>query len=121
MSDKPKVLIIDDDEKILRMMRRRLMKSGFDVVTTTNGYEGMDIAIEQQPAVIILDIHMPIINGYDVISQLRAKGYKGKVAACTASVGARDTQKTIDAGCDHFISKPIDLGFEDLIKEIMNG
>ena len=120
MNDKQKVLIIDDEEKILRMMRRRLLKAGFDVITTTNGIEGIDIAMQTNPVIIILDIHMPIINGYDVIRQLRQKGYKGRVAACTASVGARDTQKTIDAGCDYFISKPIDLGFEDRIKEIIN-
>ena len=120
MIDRMKILIIDDDERILRMLKRRLEKNGYEVTTTTNGHIGIDLAFELNPSIIILDIHMPIIDGYDVIKTLRAKGYKGKVTACTASVGARDSQKTIDAGCDYFISKPIDNQFEDRIKEIIN-
>lgn len=113
------ILIIDDDQRILRMLTRRLKKIGANVTTTTNGNIGITRAFELNPDLIILDIHMPIIDGYEVIKSLRAKGYKGKVAACTASIGARDTQKTLDAGCDYFISKPIDTLFEDRIKEII--
>lgn len=113
------ILIIDDDIKIGKMLNRRLKKAGYSVVIADNGELGINTALEINPSLILLDIHMPEMDGYTVIKTLRAHNYSGLVAACSASVSARDTQKTIEAGCNYFISKPIGLDFENNIQTIL--
>jgi CheY-like chemotaxis protein len=115
MAARKKILIIDDDEKISRMYSRRLSKLDLEVTMVNNGEEGIEKAFEILPDLIILDIHMPGMGGLEVIRLLRKKEYKGMVVACSASVTAMDTHKTIDAGCNDFIQKPIDLDFEQRI------
>lgn len=115
MTVKKKVLIIDDDEKISRMYSRRLARLNLDVTIVYNGATGIEKAFELVPDLIILDIHMPGMDGLEVITQLRSHGYTGLVVACSASVSALDTHKTIDAGCNDFIQKPIDENFEKRI------
>ncbi len=115
MTVKKKVLIIDDDEKISRMYSRRLARLNLDVTMVYNGETGIEKAFELLPDLIILDIHMPGMDGLEVIKHLRSHDYTGLVVACSASVSALDTHKTIDAGCNDFIQKPIDENFEKKI------
>ncbi len=113
------ILIIDDEAKISRMLGRRLKKAGYQFLVANNGADGIQQAMSLQPDLILLDIHMPDLDGFEVIRSLRAKGYTGTVSACSASVAVRDSNLTIEAGCDYFISKPIDLTFETTIANFL--
>jgi CheY-like chemotaxis protein len=97
------------------MLRRRLKKLNFDIHVAINGQIGFDKALELQPDLILLDIQMPVMDGYTTITNLRKVGYTGLVVACTASVRAKDTAKTIEKGCNYFIAKPIGKDFEETI------
>ena len=119
MDDKKIVLIVDDDERVVRMLIRRLKKMNFSIHVAINGKIGYEKALELQPDIILLDIQMPVMDGYTTITNLRAVGYKGLVVACTASVRAEDTAKTIEKGCDYFISKPIAKDFEKTIERLL--
>lgn len=113
------ILIIDDDKRITRMFKRRLSRMGWEVVVHNDSTAGLEEAFSLRPDLILLDIHMPGMDGYSVVRALRQLGYEGLVVACSASVTALDTQKTIEAGCDAFISKPIGLDFEQQIGNLI--
>jgi CheY-like chemotaxis protein len=115
MIEKKKLLIIEDDERVLRMYTRRLKKLDLSIVIATNGLDGIKQAFLLQPDLIILDIHMPEMSGIEVIKHLRANNYTGLVVACSASVSAMDTHKTLHAGCNDFIQKPVGIDFEERI------
>ncbi len=120
MKDKT-ILIVDDDEKIVRMLIRRLKKIGVTIHTAPNGKIGIEKAWDLMPDLILMDIQMPVMDGYTMVKTLRANGYKKLVVACTASVRAKDTQETIAAGCDYFIAKPVGLDFESKIIELLSS
>jgi CheY-like chemotaxis protein len=115
------ILIVDDDRKIIRMLTRRLKKAGYTIHTAENGQIGVEKAVELTPDLILMDMHMPVMNGYEATQTLRQQGFTGLIVAITASAMADDTQKSIQAGCDYFIAKPIDTEFEVRIKELLGG
>ena len=115
-----RILVIDDEKNVAKMFSRRLKRAGYVVEIAHDGATGIELALENLPDLIILDIQMPSMNGYEVIGQLRELGYSGLVTACSASVTEKDSQRSIEAGCDHFISKPIGLDFEDQIFNLLN-
>lgn len=119
MDDKKTVLIVDDDKRVVRMLIRRLKKMGFTIHVAVNGKIGYEKALELEPDLVLLDIQMPVMDGYTTIVNLRAVGYKGLVVACTASVRAKDTAKTIEKGCDYFIAKPIGTDFEETVQKLL--
>lgn len=113
------ILIVDDDEGIIRMLRRRLSRAGYQTVCVNNGADGIAQALALRPRLILLDMHMPRVDGFEVIQTLREQDYTGLVAACSASVSVKDSEATLVAGCDYFISKPIDSHFEEKIQQIL--
>lgn len=120
MDNKKVILIVDDDENVVKMLIRRLKKMKFTIHTAVNGKIGFEKALELKPDLILLDIQMPIMDGYTTIVKLREVKYTGLVVACTASVRAQDTKKAIEKGCDYFIAKPIDRDFEETIKRLLD-
>jgi two-component system cell cycle response regulator DivK len=120
MDDNKIILIIDDDERVVKMLIRRLKRMKFSIHTAVNGKLGFEKALILQPDLVLLDIQMPIMDGYTTIVKLREVGYTGLVVACTASVRAQDTKKAIEKGCDYFIAKPIDRDFEETIQKLLN-
>lgn len=115
------IVIIDDDVKISKMLVRRLNKINYTTLVFHQGGEAIQYVLANNPSLVILDIHMPGMDGYEVIKTLRNASYTGIVAACSASVTARDTQKTIEEGCNLFISKPIGIDFESIISNLINS
>ena len=114
------ILIVDDDYKIQRMLIRRLKKAGYQVAAAENGKVGMEEALRLKPDLILMDMHMPVMDGYQAVAGLRKKGYDGLIAAFTASAMAYDSKKTIEAGCDYYIPKPPGLDFENIIKGLID-
>ena len=115
------ILLVDDDEKIKRMLTRRLKKAGYEIHTAENGKIGFEKTLELQPSLTLMDMHMPVMNGYEAATALRERGYTGLVIALTASAMAEDVHKSMKAGCHYFISKPIGLDFETKILDILEG
>ena len=116
-----KVLIVDDNEDIQRLLARRLRKIDCQVFSAANGAEGVVLALSEKPDIILMDMHMPVMDGYEATQRLREEGYKGLIVALTASAMVGDQSKAMEAGCDNFIPKPIGRDFENQIKKLVEG
>jgi len=115
------VLIVEDSPLIVRMISRRLKKAGYEIFSAINGLDGVEKALEKKPDLILMDMHMPTMDGYTAVKKLRDKNYTGLISAITASASMYDESKSLDAGCDYFISKPIDTDFEEIIEKMFRG
>ena len=104
-----KILIIDDDPDIRSYLHTLFEGWSFDVVTADNGTDGLAKAIESQPALVLLDLNMRGVTGFDTARQLRADPRTAKIPilAVTALNKAEDRDEAHLAGCDAVISKPI--------------
>jgi CheY-like chemotaxis protein len=114
-----KILIVDDDVMIRRMLQRRLSLKNHTTALAENGKECLDIISEFRPDIVLLDMHMPIMDGYETVKTLRDQYYKGLVIAVTASAASNQTHRCIDAGCDYYIPKPVKENFEELILQLL--
>lgn len=114
-----KILVVEDNTDIQAMLNRKLSRQGWEVYFADNGEEGVVKAWELMPDLILMDIHMPVMDGYEATRTLREKGYSGKISALTASVMQEDTRQAIENGCDSFIAKPIGRDFIEQLKAIL--
>lgn len=114
-----KILLAEDDEYISRMMKLRLTMRGHDIDQVINGKEAVEKALANNFDLILMDMHMPVMDGHEATRTLRDKGYKGLILAVTASVMSADSDKAIDSGCDHYIPKPIGADFEDHVAKLL--
>lgn len=114
------ILIAEDNKDIQKMLTRKLSKQGWEFHITNNGKECMEKAWELKPDLILMDMHMPVMDGHEATRTLRADGYAGKIAAFTASVMHKNTQSALKDGCDYIIAKPVDKSFISRIKEIID-
>lgn len=108
---KAKVLYIEDNPDNMILVQRVLMVEGYEVIEAKNGREGLALASEVIPDIIITDINLPDIDGYEITHNLKTtdKTAHIPVIAMTANVMKKDRENVKQAGCDGFISKPIDI------------
>ena len=113
-----RVLLVEDHEEIWDFLSRRLKRRNFDVVLATDGQEGVDKAKSELPDVILLDMNLPIIDGWTAASMIKADPATAKIPiiALTAHAMSGDREKAIAAGCDDYHPKPVD--FSRLIQQI---
>jgi len=113
-----KILLVEDNELNRDMLSRRLIKKGFTVLSAVNGKEGIDKSITEKPDLILMDLSLPIINGWDATKEIKANEETSSIPiiALTAHAMAEDRKKALDAGCDEYDTKPIE--FEGLLKKI---
>ena len=106
-----KILLVEDNEMNRDMLSRRLERKGFDVVMAVDGQAGVDMASSESPDLILMDLSLPIIDGWEATRRIKADAATQKipVIALTAHAMAGDEQKAIEAGCDDYDTKPIDL------------
>jgi CheY-like chemotaxis protein len=107
------VLLAEDGADNQRLIMHHLRKAGFRVTLARNGREALLLATtalrQGQPHdVVLMDMQMPELDGYEATRQLRAAGWKGPIAALTAHAGSGDRERCLQAGCDQHISKPVD-------------
>ena len=114
-----KILLVDDNEQIRKMLLRKFKKTDWDIIEAENGKIAVELAIEHQPDLILMDMHMPVMDGHEATRYLRKKGYEGKITALTASVMHSDNQQALNDGCDYFIAKPISKNFLKTISEML--
>ncbi|HNW33481.1 MAG TPA: response regulator [Candidatus Ozemobacteraceae bacterium] len=103
-----KILVADDEPHILRVVKDKLANAGFTVMTATNGEEALEAARREKPALVLLDVMMPKMNGFDVCRALRAEAdFKNvPILLLTARGQEVDRQMGLDAGASEYITKP---------------
>jgi CheY-like chemotaxis protein len=106
-----KILLVEDNEMNRDMLSRRLQKRGYEVVLAVDGGEGVARAQSEAPALILMDMSLPVLDGWEATRQLKAAPATRAtpVIALTAHAMAGDREKALAAGADDFDTKPIDL------------
>ena len=104
----PLVLVAEDDEDILRLVEIRLQQDGYDVLCTRNGEEALRTSAERRPALALLDVQMPKVDGYEVTRRLRADEATRAMVIIILTASVRDTEleRAFDAGANDFLRKP---------------
>lgn len=111
MNSSARILYIEDDPVNMLLVKKLLRVEGFEIIEATNGLSGIEMAKEQKPDLILLDINMPDLDGYTAASYLKSipSLQDIPIVAVTANAMASDKKKSFEAGCDGFITKPIDI------------
>ena len=113
-----KILLVEDNELNRDMLTRRLKRKGFTVLCAENGQEGIDIAKSENLDIILMDLSLPVVDGWTAAERLKADATTKSIPiiALTAHAMKGDREKALEAGCDDYDTKPID--FERLMDKI---
>lgn len=106
-----RILLVEDNELNRDMLSRRLKKRGYEIEIAIDGQQGIDMATEGKPDLILLDMSLPVIDGWDAAKALKgSEETKGiPIIALTAHAMAGDKEKALEAGCDDYDTKPVEL------------
>ena len=106
-----KILLVEDNEMNRDMLSRRLKRKGYDVIIAVDGQEGVDKAANEAPELILMDMSLPVLDGWEATRRLKSAPETGgiPVIALTAHAMAGDREKALEAGCDDYDTKPIEL------------
>lgn len=118
-----KILVVEDNEQNRVLMRQILTPRGYDVLEAADGLTGLEMARLHMPALILLDIQMPVMNGFMVIRELRnhPELRKIKTIAVTSFAMVGDREKALRAGFDEYVTKPIDTRtFPLLVRQVLS-
>ena len=106
-----KLLLVEDNEMNRDMLSRRLIRKGYEIVMAVDGQQGVDMAKSESPALILLDMSLPVMDGWEA-----ARAIKGDdatkaipIIALTAHAMSGDREKALEAGCDEYDTKPVEL------------
>jgi len=125
MTPRSLILVVDDMTETRRLMRRVLERGGLRVIEADTGEAALRMAAHDRPALIVLDLRLPGISGFEVARKIRADPDRALAAtpilACSASVQPDVRREALDAGCDAFEGKPFAIaGFADLIRGLIS-
>jgi CheY-like chemotaxis protein len=106
-----RILLVEDNEMNRDMLSRRLQKKGYEVFIAVDGEDGVKLAQSVKPDVILMDMSLPALDGWEASRQLKAMVETQAIGiiALTAHAMAQDKEKALQAGCDDFDTKPVDL------------
>jgi CheY-like chemotaxis protein len=106
-----KILLVEDNEENRDMLSRRLTRRGYEVVNALDGGQGVAMAQSEIPDLILMDMDLPVLNGWEATRQLKAapETQAIPIIALTAHAMMGDREKAIDAGCDDYDTKPIEF------------
>src|ERR1700760_1103728 len=107
----PKILLVEDNEMTRDMLSRRLVRGGYEVTVAEDGARGVEIATSDRPDLILMDMSLPVVDGWEATRQIKADPLLKHIPiiALTAHAMANDREKALDAGCDEYDTKPIEL------------
>jgi CheY-like chemotaxis protein len=107
----PKILVVDDDEMNRDMLSRRLLRKGYEVALAVNGAEAIARASTEHPALILMDLSMPVLDGYEATRRLKSDAETAAIPIIGLSAHAMvgDREKALEAGCDDYDTKPVEL------------
>ena len=104
-----KILLVEDNELNRDMLTRRLERKGYTILLAFDGKEAVDLAATETPALILMDMSLPVLDGWEATRQIRASGSIVPIIALTAHAMQGDEQKAKDAGCNDYDTKPVEL------------
>jgi CheY-like chemotaxis protein len=106
-----KILVVDDDEMNRDMLSRRLLRKGYEVALAVNGAEAIEKARSEKPELILMDLSMPVLDGYEATRRLKAEEATSRIPIIGLSAHAMvgDREKALSAGCDDYDTKPVEL------------
>jgi CheY-like chemotaxis protein len=106
-----KILLVEDNEMNRDMLSRRLSRQGHEVVIAVDGAEGIAKAHSDTPDIVLMDMSLPVVDGWEATRRLRADAATKhlRIIALTAHAMSGDREKTLAAGCDDYDTKPLDL------------
>ncbi len=102
------IVVVEDNEMNSDMLRRRLERAGHEVVVATDGKSGVEVTLERRPALVLMDMSLPVMDGWSATRAIKAKDSAIPVMALTAHAIVGDREKALDAGCDDYDTKPVD-------------
>jgi DNA-binding response OmpR family regulator len=120
----PVVLVADDDDDILLLVTTRLKRDGFEVIQASSGDRALELARDRRPAVAVLDIGMPGLDGLQVLEQIRADEelHEMKVLLLTAKAQESDVRRGYDTGADAYVKKPFSpADLSTKVRELLDG
>jgi CheY-like chemotaxis protein len=106
-----KILLVEDNEMNRDMLSRRLQKRGYEVVLAEDGQQGLSLAQSESPALILMDMSLPVLDGWEATRQLKSAPATRSIPiiALTAHAMAGDRERALEAGADDFDTKPVEL------------
>lgn len=112
------ILIVEDNEMNWDMLSRRLRRKKYEVIVATDGEQGVEMATDQRPDLILMDMGLPVIDGWEATQRLKAapETQEIPIIALTAHAMSGDREKALEAGCDDYDTKPVD--FKRLLDKI---
>ncbi len=119
-----RILVVEDNEMNMQLFEYLLEEGGFEIIKATTGEEALKLATSSKPDLILMDIHLPGMDGLSVVRELKAGGeMEGiPILALTAHAMRGDKDRFLQAGCDGYISKPIDVKtFIPSIEQFLSG
>jgi CheY-like chemotaxis protein len=107
----PRILLVEDNELNRDMLSRRLARKGYEVLLAVDGAEGVAVAAAERPDLVLMDMSLPVLNGWEATRRLKAAPETRDipVIALTAHAMASDREQAVDAGCDDYDTKPVEL------------
>jgi len=105
----PTILLVEDNELNRDSLSRLLKRQGLEVIFAVDGEEGVRVALAEQPDLVLMDIGLPLLDGFDATRALRRQGGRMPIIALTAHALQSDQVKAIEAGCDDFETKPVEF------------
>jgi CheY-like chemotaxis protein len=106
-----KILLVEDNEMNRDMLSRRLVKRGHEVLIAVDGQQGVDMAVSETPEIILLDMSLPVMDGWEAARRLKGDASTSSIPiiALTAHAMAGDREKCLEAGADDYDTKPVDF------------
>jgi two-component system KDP operon response regulator KdpE len=103
------ILVVDDEPQIRRVLQATLSSSGYDVIEAKNGQEAVEMVIRERPALILMDVNMPGMNGLEACSKIRLS-FPGPIIMVTVRNSEQDKIQALDSGADDYVVKPFTMG-----------
>lgn len=116
MTDKTRILVVEDDLSILTGLSMNLRFEGYDVLQAQDGRDGLKKAIDERPDLVVLDVMLPELNGYELLKELRRRGHHTPVVMLSAKGMEQDKIVGLDLGADDYVAKP--FGLQELLSRI---
>jgi two-component system, cell cycle response regulator DivK len=107
----PRILLVEDNEMNRDMLSRRLVRNGYEVLLAMDGQQGVDKALSEHPDLILMDMSLPVMDGWEATRQIKANDATRRipVIALTAHAMAGDREKAMGVGCDDYDTKPVEI------------